>query len=210
MTEGIEATRSIFLNETQQPCINLSNWWSENCHENLAKFPPEVVVREIESASGSLDFVATFRVSPYQSALRVQEQLDEDASCAYLNVAGPVWSLAFAPMCYQDSAGSNERVSSSCFLAVATSRAGWLQYQEGRDAGIFRHGVGSDVMHEIENPQLPSANILQMWKMRRDKSSIQSIDLHCAIDFSSPNKNERVQADESGPHWKVIPFSRWL
>jgi hypothetical protein len=149
--------------------VSLSDWWAAR-----PASPPPPALRVVDRRTQGEEAVV---VPPYHGAAPARCH-----SCLYLNAAGPVWDVAFAPHCRRPPPEEGEgraRDSSvpppsppsppplARYLAVATSRAGWLSAEEGEREGVFRHGVGNDALREFEGGREGGAdnNLLQIWKV---------------------------------------------
>jgi hypothetical protein len=170
--------------------VRLHDWWASRLGPRRP-FPPALRVEESLAggggdAWGTSPGAAVVVVPPYQSAASHHSHPADTSvlrsvspSSLYMNAAGPVWDVAFAPRwagsgaagTSKDARGANGCVQRVRHLAVATSRMGWLCVEEGRAAGTFRHGVGNDCPRTLEPEreavaaEQEEANLLQVWQV---------------------------------------------
>ena len=210
--------------------ISFRDWW-----EGRRNLPPLLppALRVVEHQSQANNDQVTLSddgvvVPPYQcSVATIKHHVTANSgappdasSVLYLNAAGPVWCLAFAPeleaaCCVKLSeSGVNDNDSSHHLvrhLAVATSRVGWLSDEDGRVEGVYRHGVGNDKLHLVEEcKDSLGDNLLQIWQVYEERhvrdpsegkhASTLSSRLLYSIDVNADQRH----CSGAGAHWQVI------
>ena len=79
----------------------------------------------------------------------------------YLNTAGPIWCLAYAP----NHTGAVRTSDFQNYLAVGTSRIGWLDAADGQKTLAGTCEVGDDIPYNY-GVKHRSPNLLQIWGLK--------------------------------------------
>ena len=193
--------------------------------------PPSLLVKTEGATHSENETISENEVvvSPYDSACPSPSK-----SALYLNAAGPVWGLAFAPQwghnlpCQKGNQCHHNLQPHNKYLAIGTSRIGWLSAQEGLTDGLFRHGVGTDFFHELDGQSKLAPNLMQIWKVQVNCRVMENCDnlapsnaeisdaklLYLLHIESSSNSTTAVPGNcdtdshkiDCHPHWKVDSF----
>jgi hypothetical protein len=130
----------------------------------------------------------------------------------YLNTAGPIWCIAYAPT----HAGSAPTSAYQNYFAVGTSRIGWLDAADGQKTLAGTCEVGDDIPYNI-GMKHRSPNLLQIWGLKTQysggngtkksgfKSSAES---SAAPAVTAVSLQYCVGLQCRGPVWKVA-WSSW-
>jgi hypothetical protein len=133
----------------------------------------------------------------------------------YLNTAGPIWCIAFAPA-RKDI--SPPPMLFERHLAVGTSRIGWLDANSLRTlAGTCE--VGDDIPYTL-GAKYTTPNLLQIWKIQSSTLDSDSI-AETTVEINKTKKNFPISNSETkatleycvglpfrGPVWKAV-WSSW-
>ena len=134
----------------------------------------------------------------------------------YLNTAGPIWCLAYAP----NHTGAVRTSDYQNYLAVGTSRIGWLDAADGQKTLAGTCEVGDDVPYNY-GAKHRSPNLLQIWGLKtknseannnrksasRNSAGTSTISANTSCEAAA-SLQYCVGLQSRGPVWKVA-WSSW-
>ena len=130
----------------------------------------------------------------------------------YLNAAGPIWCIAYAPENMQSP--SNKSRSSSYkpferYIAVGTSRIGWLDYHSSSNAKTLAGTweVGDDIPYNL-GMKYKSHNLLQIWKLTIGSKIAQNSDENKEELDTNVSIHYCIGMPGRGPVWRIA-WSSW-
>lgn len=206
--------------------ISISTWINALCRlelldEGVQGNPPTdisvpLAAYEVRNSHGG---TLPLFLRPYEG--QVVRPLHDDSSESsntgndidlYLNTAGPIWCIAYAP----NHAGSVPASACQNYLAVGTSRTGWLDAADGQKTLAGTCEVGDDIPYNF-GMKHRSPNLLQIWGLKtqysgangkKKSSSKSSAESSAAPAVTAASLQYCVGLQCRGPVWKVA-WSSW-
>lgn len=211
-----DLTSAIFTDLWGGKSLPISKWIAAQSELNFGQSgtvlsAPEAALDIKSDDNGSTQSIF---IRPYEGAVVVTDSAAKNGSIEsseidlYLNTAGPIWCIAYAPI--RKDVSQQPSILLEKYLAVGTSRIGWLDSNTPRTlAGTCE--VGDDIPYTL-GAKYTTPNLLQIWKVQSTK-----VDSTAGKKKTNPPRTSTetkasleycVGLPSRGPVWKAV-WSTW-